>query len=92
MAVYASPQPLWKRNLAGILDFVLAALSFTALIYHFFHEHRVWSDGKGFRSVTDTLAPWAWLAVVVLVIGYFVLLGCTGGTVFQRLLQMRRIR
>ena len=25
MAVYDPPQPLWKRNLAGILDFLLAA-------------------------------------------------------------------
>jgi hypothetical protein len=31
MAQYDPPQPLWKRNLAGILDFVLAFTVFAIL-------------------------------------------------------------
>jgi hypothetical protein len=41
-----APAPM-ERNLAAILDFVLAATVFSTLLYHFFHERRVWCDGSG---------------------------------------------
>jgi len=33
MAIYASPQPLWKRSTVAILDFFLAATVFGLLLY-----------------------------------------------------------
>ena len=36
MAVYDPPQPLWKRNLAGILDFLVASIVFGLLLARIF--------------------------------------------------------
>jgi hypothetical protein len=38
------------------------------------------------------LSGWAALPLIVLVIAYFVVLGRTGGTVFQRLFSMKRAK
>jgi hypothetical protein len=91
MATYASPQPLWKRNLAGILDFILAAAVFGILLFEFFPGNvaQVRASNPGVHEVYG-LGPWASLALLALIIAYFVVLGRTGGTVFQRLFGMKR--
>jgi RDD family len=93
MAVYDPPQSLWKRNTAGILDFILAATVFGLLLYKFFpgnaEQMRAWNPGV---NEVNGLGPWASLTLLALVIAYFVVLGRTGGTVFQRLFGMKRAK
>ena len=92
MATYDPPQPLWKRNVAGVLDFLLALVVFgflfNKLLGHQPHAPAINSE------VTTTevfgLDGWPALLTIVLVIIYFVVLGRTGGTVFQRLFGMKR--
>jgi len=91
MAEYDSPQPLWKRNLAGILDFVLAMTVFGIL------SAQIFGPGTPPPNVTQNpntstvwLSGWALIVTVLLTVGYFIVLGRTGGTVFQRLFGMKR--
>jgi hypothetical protein len=92
MAVYDPPQSMWKRNLAGILDFVLAATVFGLLLYQFFPDHRVLANTAQAHTEKFGLGPWASLVLLALIIAYFVVLGRTGGTVFQRLFGMKRAK
>ncbi len=92
MATYDPPQPLWKRNVAGVLDFLLAFVVFGFLFNKLFgHQPHPPTISSG---VTTTevfgLDGWPTLLTIVLVIIYFVVLGRTGGTVFQRLFGMKR--
>ena len=83
MAAWNPPQPVWKRNLAGILDFLLAFLGFGYLLA---------SAGLG-RTLANgglTFGPGPFALLVLLIVAYFVVLGRTGGTVFQRLFGMKR--
>jgi CDP-diglyceride synthetase len=92
MAVYDPPQAMWKRNLAGILDFVLAATVFGILLYQFFPKTmQVTAQNAGVKEVFG-LGPWASLGLLALVVAYFIVLGRTGGSVFQRLFGMKRAR
>lgn|SRR5262245_28045138 len=91
MAEYDSPQPLWKRNLAGILDFALAMSVFGIL------SAQIFGPGTPPPNLTQNpntssvwLSGWALLVALLLTVGYFVVLGRTGGTVFQRLFGMKR--
>src|SRR5262245_46785198 len=86
MAVYDPPQPIWKRIFAGIFDFTLAATVFAVVLYQFFGEFQS-SNQTGDRY---ELSVWGMLALVVLIAAYFIVLGRTGGTVFQRLFSMKR--
>jgi hypothetical protein len=98
MATYDPPQPMWKRNLAGILDFFLA---FFVCIYGVSKIFVIRSDAsdafdKPFISFGDDdasyiLGRWPVLLAFALIIAYFVILGQTGGTVFQRLFGMKRV-
>jgi hypothetical protein len=98
MAIYDPPQPLWKRNVAGILDLLLALFFFGYLLNLFFgdapHRPVVISNAAGAITHTQivSLSGWPTLALVGLTIAYFVLLGRSGGTVFQRMFRMRRVR
>jgi RDD family len=93
MAVYDPPQPLWKRNLAAIFDFILAATVFALIFYHFFPEHRsVAAPQVVGRTEIYSIGPATTLVLLALVIAYFIILGRTGGTVFQRLFGMKRMR
>jgi hypothetical protein len=95
MAVYDPPQPLWKRNLAGILDFALVAIVGAYFLSKL---------PGGQSTAAPPFAPgtqvvevfgiggWATLALIVVIIAYFVVLGRTGGTIFQRLFGMKRAR
>ena len=91
MVINASPQPVWKRSTAAVLDFCLAATVFGLLLYQFFpgNEAQVRASNPGVNQAF-ALGPWATLTLLVLIIAYFVVLGRTGGTVFQRLLGMKR--
>ena len=93
MANDASPQPLWKRSTAAILDFFLAATVFGLLLYQFFPDNdaQVRASNPGVNQAF-ALGPWASLTLLALIIAYFVALGRTGGTVFQRLFGMKRAR
>jgi hypothetical protein len=95
MATYDPPQPMWKRNIAGILDVVLAFAVFGIPLSKIFPSppHAV----PQFGSNTTThelfgLGGSATLGLIVLIVAYFVVLGRTGGTVFQRLFGMTRAR
>jgi hypothetical protein len=92
MAIYDPPQPLWKRILAGILDFTLAAAVFGSVLFYFFAEPfpvahpEIIGGKKEIWSITPPIS----LALIALIFAYFVVLGRAGGTVFQRLFRMKR--
>ncbi len=92
MATYDPPQPLWKRNLAGILDFILAAAVFGTLLFELFPDRHPVAHPAVLGGKTEIfgIGPLTSLVLLGLVIGYFVVLGRSGGTVFQRLFGMRR--
>jgi hypothetical protein len=97
MATYNTPQPLWKRNLAGILDFFLAFFACVYAVSKIFGNRSDAPDvfGKPFASfnfgdASYELGGWPVLLAFALIIAYFVILGQTGGTVFQRLFGMKR--
>jgi hypothetical protein len=97
MAVWDPPQPLWKRNLAGILDFLLASIGFGYLLFKLgLGSPASPPPGLPAGSTTVTvgfnLGPWPSLLLLLLVVAYFVILGRTGGTVFQRLFGMKRAK
>jgi len=92
MATYDPPQPMWKRNVAGILDFLLAAIVFGyGLTLIFGNEPSALPPPPGGHQIfgfgTRTSLIW-----VALIIAYFIVLGRTGGTVFQRLFGMKRAK
>ena len=92
MASYAPPQPSWKRNLAGFLDFVLAVTVFGSLLYLAFgSQPRAPVTRPDTPMELFSLGPWPTLILVVSIAAYFVVLGRTGGTVFQRLFGMKRL-
>jgi hypothetical protein len=94
MAEYDPPQPLWKRVVAGILDFVLAFVLFAILAAQL--------TGTGacppalLARIPNTrcigLSFAALVVVCALTVGYFAVLGGSGGTVFQRLFRMQRAK
>jgi len=90
MAQYDPPQPLWKRNLAGILDFVLAFTVFAILAAQVFPATGLPTFIARNPNI-HALSLNAFVATIGLTVGYFIILGGTGGTVFQRLFAMRRI-
>jgi hypothetical protein len=92
MASYDPPQPLWKRNVAGVLDFLLAVVVF-GLLFNKLLGHQPHPPVINSSVVTTEvfgLDGWPALLTILLVILYFVVLGRTGGTVFQRLFGMKR--
>jgi RDD family len=96
VAVWDPPQPLWKRNVVGILDFLLASIGFGYLLFKLGLGTPA-APPPGLPGSTNVtvgfnLGPWASLLLLVLVVAYFVILGRTGGTVFQRLFGMKRAK
>ena len=92
MATYDPPQPLWKRNLAGVLDFLLALFGFGfALNKIFGHQPNPPVINAG-ATTTEAfgLDGWPALICLVLIVAYFVILNRTGGTIFQRAFGMKR--
>jgi hypothetical protein len=87
MAIWDPPQPLWKRNLAGVLDFLIAFLGFGYLLFKLGPGRPASPPVIGFH-----LGPGSALLVLALVIAYFIVLGRTGGTIFQRLFGMKRAK
>jgi hypothetical protein len=93
MAVWDPPQPLWKRNLVGILDFLFASTGFIYLLLKLgLGSAATPPPGMPANWVGFNLGPWPSLLLLLLVIAYFVVLGRTGGTVFQRLFGMKRAK
>jgi hypothetical protein len=96
LAVYDPPQPLWKRNVAGILDFLLAFIVFGFLISKIFGNAPnappvVLPNGTTATQLFN-LEGWQTLVLLVLIVAYFIVAGRTGGTVFQRLFGMKRAK
>jgi hypothetical protein len=96
MAIYDPPQPLWKRNLAGILDFLLIFLAVGNLLsrlpgHQSYHPPLVPAPGTQMVEVVGVSGPSA-LLLIGIITGYFVIMGRTGGTIFQRLFRMKRVR
>jgi hypothetical protein len=89
---YDPPQPSWKRNLAGILDFLFATSVLGVPIY--------FALGDAPRTITNSAgAVTVWglstgpaLLLLFLIVAYFVVLARAGGTVFQRLFGMKRAK
>ncbi len=95
MATYDPPQRLRKRNVAGILDFLLAVivLGYPLSKLPGNQSPNPPSFGPGTQTVELVgLSGWPALLLLVLVIAYFVVFGRTGGTVFQRLFGMKRAK
>lgn len=95
MATYDPPQPIWKRNLAGILDFFLAFCACIYVVSKIFGNLSGDSFAEASFGVGDAnfkVSGWPVVLAFALVITYFVILGRTGGTVFQRLFVMNRVR
>jgi RDD family len=95
MAVYDPPQPLWKRNVVGILDFLLASLGFSLLLVVLGLARFIAGPPPGtpegiYVPGTINLQAGPFLVLLALIIAYFVVLGRLGGTVFQRLFGMKR--
>jgi len=95
MAQYDPPQPMWKRNVAGILDFLLVFLVGGYALSKL--PGNVPGAAPNFGPHTNTtqlfsIGGWPVLILLVLIIAYFVVLGRTGGTVFQRLFGMKRAK
>ncbi len=93
MARYDPPQPLWKRNVAGILDFVLAFTVFAVLTAEVFGAGKAPAFiARNPNTKYISLSGYAFAATIALTVGYFIVLGRTGGTVFQRLFGMKRAK
>jgi hypothetical protein len=94
MAKYDPPSPLWKRITAGVLDLVLAVVVFTMLIAPVAGSATcppaILARSPG--ATCFHLSFVGFVAVCILTVGYFVVLGGTGGTVFQRLLKLQRAK
>jgi hypothetical protein len=93
MAKYDPLQPLWKRSIAGIVDFVLAFTVFAVLTTQVFGA----GNAPAFIAQNPkikyvSMSGSAFAATIVLTVGYFIVLGGTGGTVFQRLFGMKRAK
>jgi hypothetical protein len=92
MATYDPPQPLWKRNVAALSDFLLAAILFGYPLGKLpGNQPGAFASNPGVHEVWG-LSGWPLLILIVLIVAYYVVLGRTGGTVFQRLLGMKRAR
>jgi hypothetical protein len=94
VAVYDPVQPLWKRVVAGILDLILAFAVFAVLTAQVTGTGAcppaILARNPNARCIGLSFGA---LAVVVgLTVGYFAVLGATGGTVFQRLFGMQRAK
>jgi|SRR5665213_46778 len=92
MAKYNPPQPLWKRNVAGILDFLFAFFLFGFLLNKIFGHQPHPPTINSAVTTTEMFGIDGWPALIclLLVLAYFIILGRTGGTVFQRLFGMKR--
>lgn len=85
------PQPRWKRNLAGILDFVLAGVVL-GVVLDMLSPGTQFVGQPGTPTAMRFAIPWQVMLLPALIVGYFAVLGGTGGTVFQRVLGMKRGR
>lgn len=92
MAQYDPPQPLWKRIVASVLDLMLALAVFAVLTAQVAGTAGCPTaiSARISNAKCLSLSLGAHVCVLALTIGYFVVLGGTGGTVFQRLFSMRR--
>jgi RDD family len=90
MAVYDPPQPMWKRNVAAVLDFVLAAIVFGFLLTLVFGNPPSPASAPPGAHQLFGFGPIPSLLLLALIIAYFVVPGRAGGTVFQRLYGMKR--
>jgi hypothetical protein len=96
MATYDPPQPLWKRNLAGISDFLLVFLGAGYLLSKLPNNQPIappFAPAPGTTLVPlFSIGGWPALLLVVVIIAYFVIMSRTGGTIFQRLFGMKHVR
>lgn len=92
MAIYDPPQPMWKRVAAGTLDFALAFVGLGIAVGHFLPAgpHAPPPIPNATTHEVFSVSLWGTGLLVVLIVAYFVVLGRTGGTVFQRLFGMKR--
>jgi hypothetical protein len=94
MATYDPPQPMSKRIVAGILDFLLAFFGIGFVLGKIFpaEPHAAVKITGAATTEVFALSGWPALLLIALIVAYFVVLGRTGGTVFQRLFRMKRAR
>jgi hypothetical protein len=95
MAIYDPPQPMWKRNVAGILDFLLAVIVLGYPLSKLPGNQSTNPPSFGPGTTTVELVGLSGrpaLLLLALLIAYFVVLGRTGGTVFQRVFGMKRAK
>jgi hypothetical protein len=94
MATYNPAQPMWKRIVAGTLDFLLALYVIGFALGKIFPAgpHTPTRIPGATTHELFALTGWPVFLLPLLIIAYFVVLGRTGGTVFQRLFRMKRAR
>jgi hypothetical protein len=94
MATYNPAQPMWKRIVAGALDFLLALFVIGFVLGKIFPAgpHTPTKIPGATTTELFALTGWPVLLLPVLIVVYFVVLGRTGGTLLQRLFRMKRAR
>ena len=83
---------MWKRNVVGILDFLLAVIVFGFLLGLIFGNQPPPASAPLGAHQLFGLGTMPTLLLLALIIAYFILLGRTGGTVFQRVFGMKRAK
>jgi len=95
MAKYDPPQPLWKRNAAATLDFLLVLIVGGYLLTKLPGNQPPPPPSFGPGTTTTQLfgiGGWPAIALIVVIVAYFMILGRTGGTILQRLFGMKRAK
>ena len=95
MAAYDPPQPLWKRNVAAIIDFLFVFIAAGYLLAKLPGNQSSTPPSFGPGTTTTQIlgiGGWPLIALIIVIIAYFLILGRTGGTVFQRLFGMKRAK
>jgi hypothetical protein len=74
---------------------MLSSIVFVVLLSKIFDSapHPTVTHANGTTTTEiSSLGPWPTLLLAVLIVAYFVALGRTGGTIFQRLFGMKRVK
>jgi hypothetical protein len=95
VATYDPPQPPWKHDVVGVLDFLLASVASGLLLPEAFGNQpavRLVVTPTSMHTEFFSLGTWLTFLMIAPVAAYFVRLGHTGGTVFRRVFGMKRAR
>jgi len=94
MTTYDPPQSVWKRGLAGFLDFTFVFFPLASLLSRLPgnpppRAPLINPTGKVTIELFNLSGTYM-LVLIALTVAYFLIMNRTGGTVFQRLFRMKR--